>query len=183
MKKKGRITALFVVYGILLLWAILFKFNYDRLLKIDFHQQLPLYYRLTKYLIPFKSTEFFIRQRNWIEISAFFLNFVLLMPLGALLSFYMPKNPAVVICIVFPFVIELVQVFSYLGGLDTTDIIMNSLGGITGVTLYHWLRPGMKDETVDLICMFALCGFGPMALYALTETLLALPRHIMYILN
>ena len=183
MKSRRRITALFVVYGILLLWAILFKFNYDRFLRIDWHQQIPLYYRLKKYLIPFKSIDFYIRKGSWVEISAFFLNCALLIPLGILLPFYMRKRWAIVICIAFPVVIEFVQVFSYLGGLDTTDIIMNSLGGLIGVGLYGILRPRVKDETVDFICMVCLCMFGPMAFYALVETIQALPRHMMYLLN
>ncbi len=179
MKKKP-VTTLLIIYGILILWAIVFKFNIDSFLRIELNQAKTLTERFLHDIIPFHKFVLDMAEGDWIELAAFLLNFVLLMPLGILLSFYMSPKRAVGTALSCSFAVELYQLFSCMGGLDPTDILINTLGAAAGVWLYRKIRPKMQDKTVEKILWSVSAAFAPLALYALVSTALAFPRYIEY---
>ncbi len=183
MRKKIQPAILFAIYGILILWAIAFKCNIDSFLRIELNQAKTLTERFLHDIIPFRKFVLDMAEGDWIELVAFILNFALLIPLGILLSFYMSPKRAVGTALACSFAVELYQLFSCMGGLDPTDVLINTLGAVTGVWLYRKIRPKMQDKTVEKILWSVSAVFAPLALYALVSTVLAFPRYIGYWTN
>lgn len=179
MNKKP-IATLLLIYGILILWTIVFKFNIDSFLRIEINQTKDLTERLLRDIIPFSKTVRDMLKGDWIEFAIFFLNFVLLVPLGLLLSFYMSPKNAVVTAFACSVAIEVYQLFSCMGGLDTTDVIINTLGSGAGVWLYRRFRPKIQDHTMEKLLWTLNLALAPLAAYALISTVLAFPRYVEY---
>ena len=167
----------------MIIWTLLFKANIPRFVHIALIQTTSFGDRLTSSLIPFQKLIRDIREGSIVEPILFVLNFILLIPLGILLPFYLLKKNALIAIVAFSVGMELVQLFTCLGGLETIDIITNSLGGFAGVWMYSRFRPKIKDETVDRVCLWVNCIFAPLAVYALINTALALPRYIQFWIN
>jgi glycopeptide antibiotics resistance protein len=157
---------------------LLFKANIPRFVHIERNLAIAFEERLTAALVPFRKLIQTIEKGSIIEPILFVLNFILLIPLGILLPFYLPKKRALAAIVAFPVGVELVQLFTGLGGLETTDIIMNSLGGLFGIWIYFRFRPRIEDKTVNKVCLWVSCISAPLTVYALINTVLALPRYI-----
>lgn len=176
---RKRLNLLLVIYSILIIWVLLFKANIPRFIHIERDLAIPFRERLTVALVPFQKLILKIKEGGSIEPLLFVLNFFLLIPLGILLPFYMQKKSAAAAIVVFSVGVEFAQLFTCLGGLEITDILMNSLGGFAGIWIYTRFRPGIKDETVNKVCLWINCICAPLAIYALINTALALPRYIL----
>lgn len=127
MKKKKDISKVIVIislilYLLLLTWIIVFKF------RLNFSS---LKYIRSINLIPFKANGVV----NGIKETL--INLVLFIPLGMYLQFIIrkKKNLKLPIVIIISIIYEILQYVLHIGVSDITDVIMNSLGGIIGMTI------------------------------------------------
>lgn len=93
------------------------------------------------YLNPLKV--FFDAEKNVEAIRTFTMNILLFMPLGTSLVFVVSKHRSVhpvlrtvLICFIFSFVIEILQLTFELGVTETDDLIANTLGALIGTIAY-----------------------------------------------
>ena len=93
------------------------------------------------YLNPLKVI--FDAEKNIEAIRTFTMNIVLFMPLGASLVFVVSKHRSVhpvirtvLICFIFSFIIEILQLTLELGVAETDDVIANTFGALIGTIAY-----------------------------------------------
>ena len=118
--------ALTVAYLLTLLWLVLFKLSYD---------------------IPSILADHQTRSVNWIPmvngsgvLSETVSNLVTFIPFGLLLGLnFTTAAPWRLVLAVFGFsvAVEALQFILAIGTTDVTDVIMNTLGGMTGLVLYR----------------------------------------------
>jgi glycopeptide antibiotics resistance protein len=133
-KRNNTLTLiLFIVYVLTLIWIILFKLHFsfaemDRVRNIN-----P---------IPFQGSAFI--DANQIYNTLFFI------PFGIYIS--MLKNKwsfiiKVIIILGFSLSFEILQFIFAIGRTDITDLLCNTLGGITGIGIYELLFKILKSKT------------------------------------
>lgn len=131
MKEKRRTAILFALYGLILIWIVLFKmsFSLEDILML--------------------RTE---RSVNWIpfhyaaEVGQFhkrevFLNVLIFIPVGIWLKmFAIPTRKAAFLGLLSSLALETCQFLFAIGASDITDLLTNTLGTAVGVCLYALLR-------------------------------------------
>jgi glycopeptide antibiotics resistance protein len=114
---------LFAAYLLILLWLVLFKFSYDPIAVIrDFQSR-----RLN--LIPFAYA------RN----SEMIANVIAFIPFGVMLGVNFKQvhfRSKIALIFAFSLAVEIIQYVLAIGAADITDLIMNTLGGLIGLTGY-----------------------------------------------
>ena len=129
-----------VVYLLVLLWLVLFKFSSDIFSVIASH------HATTLNLVPFAGN----------RLREMFDNFIFFIPLGLLLGLNYKvislKRKLAFVCIV-SLVVEATQFVLAIGIADTTDVIMNTFGGLVGLMLYDVTRRRkyIKSDRLDLL--------------------------------
>jgi glycopeptide antibiotics resistance protein len=121
-----------VVYLLVLLWLVLFKFSFDILFVLENHQVRSLN------IVPFTG-----HLREMIE------NFIIFIPFGLLLSASFKQITIwqkLALVSFSSFAIEAFQFIFAIGITDATDIITNTLGGLVGIGLY-----ALCEKRVDSI--------------------------------
>ena len=132
-KRNDTLTLLlFIIYLLVLIWIILFKLHFsfvemDRLRIIN--------------LIPFQGSVF---GANEIYNILFFI------PFGIYIC--MLKNKwsfiiKIIIILCFSLSFEILQFIFAIGRTDVTDLLCNTLGGITGIGIYELLYKLLKNRT------------------------------------
>lgn len=167
ISKKLYIAA-FVLYFWLLVWVIVLKFN-SRIVISDSHTYATwtLAERLGKNWIPFYSLRI---EFAWDGIQQPLMNFLIYIPFG----FYMRRFTkgwrwAIILTAASSIIFELIQLFTGLGSCDTTDVIINTLGGTVGMLLYHLkIRPKLEN----VVNIVQICVYAPVAVYALVNTII-----------
>ena len=133
---KALYRTLFAAYLFILLWLVLFKFSYDPIAVLRDYQTRSLN------LIPFALTH-----RG--EMIANILAFI---PFGVMLGVNFKqvvfRNKLAVI-FAFSLAVEIIQFAAAIGVADITDIIMNTLGGFIGLTVYAALSKHINDRYLD----------------------------------
>lgn len=118
--KKVAATS-FMLFLILLIWIIVFKF------RLDFSS---LKYIRSINLIPFKANGVVNGMKETI------INLLLFVPLGMYLQYFLKnKKVKIIIIVLISFCFEAIQYILHIGVSDITDIIMNTVGGIIGIYL------------------------------------------------
>ena len=135
----------------LYIWPLLYLLC---ILYITILSRTPALYRTVK-IIPFWSySEFF--KGYWSRGSSIAFNIILFVPFGYLLGKEMgSRKAALATCLAVTVAIELIQYFSYYGYLDVDDIISNSIGGVIGYALYHWLGGKLEKFPIPVIALAA----------------------------
>ncbi len=140
---KRLIKVIFVLYIILLIRLIIFKYPWDYLLSIlkEWDEELVQEGIRTANLIPGKSIRMYIRY--FPKLNGFenlFGNVLALVPLGYLLPQVSAgsRGPweTAGISIAFILGIELFQLFSGFGAFDVDDLFLNFTGALTGYGIY-----------------------------------------------
>ncbi len=155
MKNKWTFT-LTIVYGLLLVWIIIFKLSFsiselDEIRKINV---IPFYYD----------------QEASFHLSEVIKNLLVFIPIGV--YFKMMKfdgKRAIILGFVFSLTLEVMQFVLKVGASDITDLITNTVGVAIGVLIYNiLLKIFVKAKKVDkvlnilatigtmLICLFLL---------------------------
>ena len=134
-KKRVFITLLFILYIILLLFAVLFM---DRSVKDEYQYNLVLFDEIKRY---FRYRE---QVGNWIFFRNIMGNVVGFIPLGTFWPYVFPKmkNPVLVtlVCLEWSLVIEITQLVFKIGSFDVDDLLLNTAGGLLGCIIYYiWM--------------------------------------------
>lgn len=133
---------LFIIYVLVLIWIILFKLHFS-LAEMDRVRNINL--------IPFEG--FAVIGANE------FYNIIFFIPFGIYIC--MLKNKwsfiiKVIIIFCFSLSFEIFQFIFALGRTDITDLLCNTLGGITGIGIYELLFKIIKNRTNKVMNMFLL---------------------------
>lgn len=146
--RKTIIWAIFLIYMVVLMKVILFKYPMDMIMNIlKSSETLPLSVRIqNSNFIPFRTIYNFIFQsQNYrISIKNVLGNIIAFTPLGFLLPIVFNKINNIKIIILSSFfvsiIFELIQLLTGMGDFDVDDIILNVLGAIVGYMVYRVLK-------------------------------------------
>jgi glycopeptide antibiotics resistance protein len=137
MRSLSRTT--FALYLITLLWLVLFKFSYDL-------QSIVLNYQARSLsLVPFAGYS----QGNLREMID---NVIVFVPFGLLLSANFKRVAfwqKLATVFTFSLAVEIIQFILAIGITDTTDVILNTLGGLIGLTLYDLSKKQVDSKKMD----------------------------------
>jgi glycopeptide antibiotics resistance protein len=134
-------SVLLAVYLLTLLWLTLFKLSYDIPQILVEHRTRSLN------LIPFRG----LGPTGWSETVS---NLVVFIPFGLLLSLNFKTTARwrlPIVVVVFSAAVETLQYLLAIGTSDATDVVMNTLGGLTGILLYRLTNKGMTTKTLDRV--------------------------------
>lgn len=170
----------FILYIIILLWAIIFKCNlFDSINKLyAYYLPKSLTERFTTFLIPFQDyfKGQFVVQRD-VLLKDDILNVIIFIPLGLYVSFFVEEKKALktlLITICLSLVLEVFQLFSLIGSFATKDIITNALGGMLGYLAYRLIykrdNPPLKIMILNIISLVVILVALSIAIYAIVNT-------------
>ena len=124
-----------VVYALLLIWAIVFKFS--AISAININSTLPLGRRILNGLCFF---DFFLSSNPWRLVRGLLiamLNVLLFLPWGIYASFFYDPKRAVTFACVFALLVECIQLFARFGVFSFEDVALNTLGAFLGVLIFE----------------------------------------------
>ena len=133
-----RVTyVLFIIYLVILFWILLFKLgvhfsNMGKLSSIN--------------LIPFSKPS---RANGKIDISEMILNVIIFVPLGIYVGILFKRwifVKKLLLIFSISLIIEVLQFIFRLGVADITDIITNTLGGISGLMIFMAIEKLFKNS-------------------------------------
>lgn len=130
---------LLAVYLLTLLWLTLFKLSYDIPGIIGHHQTRSVN------VFPFRGLE----HTGWSETVS---NLVTFVPFGLLLSVNFKKTPLwrlLTVVLGFSVAVETLQFVLAIGTTDATDVVTNTVGGLTGLALYRLADQGLRTSVLD----------------------------------
>jgi glycopeptide antibiotics resistance protein len=135
---------LLVVYVVILLWLVLFKwkFNISSIVNRR-HRSLNL--------IPFAAPS---KVNGRIIYDEILYNCLFFIPFGLLLNANFKKVrflPKLVFIMLFSIAVELIQFIFAIGATDITDVITNTFGGFVGLTLYNLCNRYINSERLDSV--------------------------------
>jgi glycopeptide antibiotics resistance protein len=129
------------LYLLTLLWLVLFKLSYD------IPSILANYQMRSLNLIPFVT----LGQTGLSETVS---NFVTFIPFGLLFSLNFKKVGVwrlLIVVFVFSAAVETLQFIFAIGTTDATDVVTNTLGGLSGLMLYRLANLVVKAEILDRV--------------------------------
>ncbi len=173
--QKNYASLLFALCLIVLIWGIIFKFNINSLLSIEKNRSFPLWERFLGGLIPFRSLLHALDPVNWWQIGIFLLNILCFIPVGMLLPFIMGRKKGLLFLFLFPVALELFQLFSGFGILDTTDLITNFAGGYIGCRIYDLLYPRLSERAINTMLFSLLFPALGVSVFAVIQTVVYFP--------
>lgn len=142
-KAQKRISyVIFAIYLLLLVWLILFKFS------ISFHD---LAHIRNINLIPFGDSAVINGRISFGEIL---WNILVFIPLGVYICIFKQDWTFVkkaVPCFLLSLLFEIIQYVFAIGASDITDIIGNTLGGITGIAVFALFRRFFREKCITVI--------------------------------
>jgi glycopeptide antibiotics resistance protein len=145
LNKYVKITI--ILYILVLVWVILFKFGDSFALTINYRNltTLTTKERFLYDIVPFEFT-YPIKDQK-IEV---FLNSIIFAPFGVLLC--MKDNKVRILkhllfCFGLSLIFEITQFFTLLGGLATDDLIMNTVGYFIGLVFYIFIFKKLSVNT------------------------------------
>ncbi|UZW12732.1 VanZ family protein [Clostridium pasteurianum] len=145
MTKASKI--LLLLYGLLLIWILLFKFSVSPSAVISRAVDGASFRHIN--LIPL------LESGGRKEVL---LNFIVFIPLGVFAQIVGKKNPVVknaIYILLFSLVIEMSQYILAVGATDITDLLTNTLGGVVGILIYLGLSKSVNEKMLDKILTVA----------------------------
>jgi len=129
------------MYLLILLWLILFKLSYDVPAIVAEYQTRSVN------VIPFLG----LGQVGWSETVS---NLVVFVPFGLLLGVNFKDKQLwrlITATLVLSVGVEALQFILAIGITDVTDVIMNTLGGLSGLVLYRVVNKVLRTDILDWI--------------------------------
>jgi glycopeptide antibiotics resistance protein len=158
-------AVLFVVYLVLLVWAVLWKFHVPDLSGEGV--------RAVK-LVPFVASEGFGVSRP----SEMLANILLFVPFGVYVAVLAPRwrmwGVAAVAALA-SCALEATQYVLAVGSSDVTDVILNTTGAVCGAILLSWMRAASRGRAVPVLLWACFAVTVGVALWG--ATLLGSPLH------
>ena len=153
---------LFILYVVILLWLVLFKFSYD-IIPVLFDYQ--------------------TRSLNWIPFiysskSEIISNFLVFIPFGLLLGVNFKRIVfwhKLAIVFLASLSVELFQYVFAIGVTDLTDLISNTLGGLLGLAAYALGHKYIDSKKLDRFIVIA--GFILVILFVLLRVFIFKVRY------
>ena len=136
---KSLSKTVFVLYLLILLWLVLFKFSFD------ISSVLLNYQSRSVNLIPFIAS-------SGANLREMIDNFVVFIPFGLLLSVNLKQTTfwrKLSSIFIFSLAAEVTQFVLAIGTTDITDVITNTLGGFVGLILYDFSKKYVDSEKLD----------------------------------
>ena len=132
------------------------------------------------YLLPFSDLAYFISLQSGVAWQSFvaFMNIIIFIPSGILLRLLFSAKKTFIGIILSTVTFESFQLFTGIGCFATTDLILNALGGVIGMWLYHVVYPKMKQTTIDKIVKILCIPALPLALVAIVQTCYFIPTYL-----
>lgn len=134
---KSLSKTLLILYVLILAWLVLFKFAPDLSAALNQTSSLNL--------VPFAD----FSPRNFRDVA---YNFAIFIPLGLLLSVNFKQISfwrKLAIVFSFSFVAETIQYIFAIGATDITDVITNTLGGLSGLAMYSLGKKFIDSKKLD----------------------------------
>ena len=147
MESKTLTRTLFILYLVALVWIILFK--------MGFSLNIPGPARSIN-LIPFAGSAVV---NNRIDFTEIINNVIIFIPFGIFAGTLKPDLPCrrqVLPILLTSLTLEALQYLLAIGATDITDLLTNTLGGITGIGIYHILHAIFKTHTHKIINLLTL---------------------------
>ncbi|NFV13939.1 VanZ family protein [Clostridium sporogenes] len=141
MKKLGKI--LLLVYGLLLIWILLFKFSISPSAVISRAFDGASYRHIN--LIPLMESG---------GRKEVLLNFIIFIPLGVVAQLVGKKNSIIknmIYILIFSLFIEVSQYILAVGATDITDLLTNTFSGDLGILFYMGLSRLLDTKKLDKI--------------------------------
>ena len=160
---------------ILVIWGIVFKCNFNHLLMIEEKRTLPIEERLTFQLIPLTAIKYWLNGGESINVVAYVLNFVALIPFGFLLGLIMSEKRALLLTLSFILCIEIFQFFSYFGVFDFADILINALGSFVGYRICRAVSRFLTPRKVNTVCFIFTIPLILLTIFAIVRTIILFP--------
>ena len=160
---------------ILVVWGIVFKCNFNHLLMIEEKRTLPIEARLTFQLVPLTAIKYWLNGGESINVVAYVLNFVALIPFGFLLGLIMSEKRALLLTLTFILCIEIFQLFSYFGVFDFADILINALGSFVGYRICVAVSRFLTPKKVNTVCAFLTIPLVLLTIFAIVRTIILFP--------
>lgn len=141
-RQKNTTWIVFGIYLFLLIWLVMFKFS-TNLSDLS-------YFRNVNF-IPFGQS---MRVNGRIYLNELFLNLLVFVPLGVYIStfkqewFFLLK---IIPCFLLSLLFEVLQYIFAIGASDITDILNNTLGGITGIIICYIFRKIWKEKYISIV--------------------------------
>ena len=150
----------FLIYAILLIWVVVFKWiNYNSvIISINNFRELDL---TSRYDACFEWFFYF-------DIKDLFLNIILLFPLGIYYLMFLKRKYLIIpIGIVLTLFFEISQFFTCVGMLNVYDIIGNIIGVGLGYIFYLLLKRIYTDKIINIINITVIVLLTPVVIYAI----------------
>lgn len=151
-KNSKKLTmGLFVIYFLILTWIILFKMETDLSLLQNMN------FRSIN-LIPFSAS---LEINGKIDVSEIILNIIAFIPFGMYFSMMNSRWKFMQKTLLFfgvSLFYEIMQYILAIGGSDITDLITNTLGGVTGLGIYFLCSKLLGKNTIKVINILATVG-------------------------
>lgn len=168
-------SLLFSFCLIVLMWAIIFKFNIYSLLHIEKNNATPIGERLLEGIVPLRSIFWAIKNLKWWQIGIFVLNILCFIPAGMLLPFMASRKKCLLFFFFFPCALELFQLSAGWGVMDTTDIVANFFGGYIGCKIYDLLYPRLSEKAINALLLSLILPAFFFSVFVTVRTILYFP--------
>lgn len=156
-EKSLKLTlGLFGIYFLALIWIILFKMQFS-LDTLDGHRSLNL--------IPFAGS---MIVNGRVEISEILNNLLIFIPFGIYLGMLKPRWPFLKKILPFfltSLLLETLQYILAIGATDITDLIVNTLGGMTGIFIYFCFAKLFREKALKILNMLAFVCTAAMLVF------------------
>ena len=174
---EGTKTLLFatVIYLLLLIWAIVFKFSVISVIHIN-----PQMTLADRFFNGFHFFDFLVESNRWLQIRGCLvtvLNVLLFMPWGIYASFFWDKKRTIFSAFAFSAVIECTQLFANFGVFSLEDIILNTLGAFFGVLIYQKYICRLSQPTTQKINQWTIRIGGTLSVLAYINVIVAMILH------
>ena len=180
-EKLLRILSAFVFffYFIILIWVVFFKCNIYLSVTNGYHEfkTLTTEERFMYFIVPFEdyfTDNIAFNLMKWKDGA---LNLLLFVPFGLYCAFFIKNQKFIktmLISLVTIVTIEIIQLYTLLGSLQTEDLIINLLGTLLGYLLYRLIykkKNGIVRLTVlNVISIITLIAFAALSIYAIINT-------------
>lgn len=167
------LTVAFVIYLLVLSWEIIFKCNF-------LVGDLFFGYRSLT-LIPF-----YILLNNGVGMNEFLIevigNLLAFIPFGILVALADKKinlPRASLYSAGLSLTFEVVQYIIALGSSDITDVIINTLGGMTGYFIYTLIRKKLTEKRVNIILLSLIAVGTVLFIYGVIDTALVFDKYFL----
>lgn len=165
--ERGRalLIGLFVVYLVLLVWLVLWKYEVPWIGDGELR---------TLKLVPFAPS----RDADSNTLREVIANFAFFVPFGIYVALLAPRVKWWAAALVFASASVLLEAGQFafaVGSSDVTDVITNTLGGLAGVGIVALLRARLRARTLPV--MTRVCAIGTVVAVLATAIFIASPLH------